>query len=145
MEVNVSPSLNNGSPLDKKIKTALMADVFTLIGLVPYDRLECQQLSEQKRVQRILGLTRGLRKRPSIQSVKTCKSLCDLELTPTDLEILMETEEEASRLGHFERLFPTPTAVSKYARFLQPERVSNLLTWKMLKDEPDFLTPLRFS
>jgi len=143
MEVNVSPSLNNGSPLDKKVKTALMADIFTLIGLVQYDREECKQQWEQKRMQRMLGLTRGLRKRPSILSVKGCKSLSELDLTPTDLEILMETEEEAARLGNFERLFPTKAAIPKYSRYLQPERVSNLLTWKMVMDETDFLSPLR--
>lgn len=38
LEVNVSPSLSSGSLLDKAIKTSLMCDVFTLIGIVPYDR-----------------------------------------------------------------------------------------------------------
>ena len=145
MEVNVSPSLNNGSPLDKKIKTALMADIFTLIGLVPYDRVECKQQWELKRLHRMLGLTRGLRKRPSIQSVKTCKSLTELDLAPADLEILMETEEEAARLGNFELLFPTKASIPRYARYLQPERISNLLTWKVIMDEPNFLRPLRIS
>jgi hypothetical protein len=32
LEVNVSPSLNVDSPLDRKIKTTLICDMFNLIG-----------------------------------------------------------------------------------------------------------------
>jgi tubulin polyglutamylase TTLL4 len=40
IEVNVSPSLMGGSPLDTKIKGTLMADVFHLVGMKPYDESE---------------------------------------------------------------------------------------------------------
>ncbi len=35
LEVNLSPSLNTDSPLDLKIKGNLIADLFTLIGIIP--------------------------------------------------------------------------------------------------------------
>lgn len=35
LEVNLSPSLGCDSPLDQKIKGNLMADLFTLVGIVP--------------------------------------------------------------------------------------------------------------
>jgi len=35
LEVNLSPSLGCDSPLDQKIKGNLMADLFTLVGVVP--------------------------------------------------------------------------------------------------------------
>jgi len=38
LEVNVLPSLSSSSHLDKKIKTALMTDVFSTIGMVPYNK-----------------------------------------------------------------------------------------------------------
>lgn len=38
LEVNVLPSFSSSSPLDKQIKTRLMADVFSTIGVVPYSR-----------------------------------------------------------------------------------------------------------
>jgi hypothetical protein len=38
LEVNLSPSLNTDSPIDLKIKGNLIADVFTLIGIVPVDQ-----------------------------------------------------------------------------------------------------------
>ena len=38
LEVNLSPSLNTDSPLDLKIKGNMIADLFTLIGIVPKDQ-----------------------------------------------------------------------------------------------------------
>lgn len=37
IEVNLAPSLNGDSPIDLKIKGGLLADIFTLIGIVPKD------------------------------------------------------------------------------------------------------------
>jgi tubulin polyglutamylase TTLL5 len=37
IEVNLSPSLGCDSPLDQKIKGNLMADLFTLLGIVPIE------------------------------------------------------------------------------------------------------------
>merc|ERR1719353_2820788 len=36
LEVNVSPSLSSSSPLDRRIKTMLCADVLTLVGMRPF-------------------------------------------------------------------------------------------------------------
>ena len=38
MEVNLSPSMNTDSPLDMSIKSNLIADTFTLIGIRSFDR-----------------------------------------------------------------------------------------------------------
>lgn len=38
LEVNLSPSLACETPLDQRIKSELIADLFTLIGLVPNDQ-----------------------------------------------------------------------------------------------------------
>jgi len=37
LEVNLCPSLATDSPLDLKIKSSLLADTFTIIGILPYD------------------------------------------------------------------------------------------------------------
>jgi len=37
IEVNLSPSLGCESPLDQKIKGNLMADLFSLVGVVPIE------------------------------------------------------------------------------------------------------------
>jgi len=38
VEVNLSPSLTCGEKLDLNVKGNLMADLFTLIGIVPIDQ-----------------------------------------------------------------------------------------------------------
>jgi len=38
LEVNMSPSLSGDSPLDMKIKSNLVSDVFNLIGIKKFDR-----------------------------------------------------------------------------------------------------------
>lgn len=37
LEVNVSPSLMGSSPLDKKIKGTVIADIFHIVGIYPHD------------------------------------------------------------------------------------------------------------
>ena len=45
VEVNLSPSLTCGEKLDLNVKGQLMADLFTLIGIVPIDQRDYQNLS----------------------------------------------------------------------------------------------------
>ena len=40
LECNVCPSLSSSSPLDKRIKTSLLCDIFNLVGYVPFDKKE---------------------------------------------------------------------------------------------------------
>lgn len=49
LEVNMSPSLGCDSPLDLKIKSQLLADIFSLIGIVPNSAkhlVECLEISK---------------------------------------------------------------------------------------------------
>lgn len=137
MEVNVSPSLNSNSPLDKRIKAALIADIYTLVGFVPCDRDILAQQAENYRQNRILGLGKKT-KRPTLQAISECKSLQDLELDEGEITMLMEVMEEQSRLGEFECLFPRKETAEKYGRFLETARVNNHLLWRLLQ-EPEFL------
>ena len=38
LEINLSPSMNTDSPMDLKIKGNMVADMFTMIGVVPLDQ-----------------------------------------------------------------------------------------------------------
>jgi tubulin polyglutamylase TTLL4 len=55
LEVNVSPSLSSSSPLDRRIKTTLLCDVFNLVGFIPYDRRKLDQELETNRNARLMG------------------------------------------------------------------------------------------
>ena len=57
LEVNVSPSLSSSSPLDKRIKTMLLADTLTLAGVKPFDtRLLEKEIKKDKLKGRIDSL-----------------------------------------------------------------------------------------
>jgi len=47
IEINLNASLNCDSELDKKIKTSLMTDIFTIIGLTPYSHLNDNKLPKK--------------------------------------------------------------------------------------------------
>lgn len=47
-------------------------------------------------------------------------------LTPEDVRVLVECEDELCRRGRFERAFPSPSS-SRYLRFFECARYKNLL------------------
>jgi len=44
LEVNVLPSLSSSSVFDKRIKTMLVCDALTIVGIRGYDKLEFKDL-----------------------------------------------------------------------------------------------------
>ena len=48
LEVNVQPSLASSSPMDKRIKTMLMCDAMTLVGIRPYQKAKVHDLPAQE-------------------------------------------------------------------------------------------------
>jgi hypothetical protein len=56
-----------------------------------------------------------------------------------DWKVLLETDEELSRRGHFERIFPLRKNVDYYEQFFEAPRYNNLLVWKWLKADDGFL------
>ena len=49
LEVNVLPSLSSSSPMDKKIKTSLLSDIFNTIGVIPFTKRRLKrELEEEK-------------------------------------------------------------------------------------------------
>ena len=79
LEINLSPSLNTDSPLDLKIKGSMIADLFTMIGVVPPD----QQFSQDKSY--LLN-----------QNRMTSKGMMN-EMNKLERMVLKESEEEEKR------------------------------------------------
>jgi len=59
LEVNILPSYSSSSPLDKKVKSILMSDMFHLIGLLPYDKKKTLKDEEKRAKNRLLGLDKS--------------------------------------------------------------------------------------
>jgi len=141
LEVNICPSLSSGSPLDKRIKTKLVADIFTIVGIRP-------PAAMWKR-------SRGSINRPSSDIIGLDDADFNISrpctLTPTDLakrkakiaacqnptdalaffdesawEMVLESHDQDMRCGGLERIFPTSTS-KQYLEYLEQESYWNLV------------------
>ena len=96
LEVNLSPSLNCDTPLDLKIKSQLLADLFNLVGVIG------------NREAGTRAKTKSESRRPWDSSTHTFSSewLGDDGYSRQERAILREAEEEMKRVNGFERVFP---------------------------------------
>lgn len=117
IEVNVSPSLMGGSPLDRAVKTRLMADVFHVVGFEPVDsqkiKIEENAIIKSNQ-QQSRGEDRFERQRRCGYAVEDI----DLDnLTEDDWDSLMHAEDQYHRAASsgFRRCWP-PEPVSRPSR-----------------------------
>ncbi|XP_027947985.1 tubulin polyglutamylase TTLL4 isoform X1 [Eumetopias jubatus] len=145
LEVNISPSLHSNSPLDISIKGQMIRDLLNLAGFVlpnagnvvssssssgsssaslpssPSDK--CRMAPEHFTAQKMKKAYYLTQKIPDQDFYA---SVLDV-LTPDDVRILVEMEDEFSRRGQFERIFPSRIS-SRYLRFFEQPRYFNILT-----------------
>lgn len=145
LEVNISPSLHSNSPLDISIKGQMIRDLLNLAGFVlpnaedvisspsscsssttslptsPGDK--CRMAPEHVTAQKMKKAYYLTQKIPDQDFYA---SVLDV-LTPDDVRILVEMEDEFSRRGQFERIFPSHIS-SRYLRFFEQPRYFNILT-----------------
>ena len=60
-------------------------------------------------------------------------------LSPEDWMVLFESEEELSRIGNFERIFPTRQTVDKFKPLFEINRYNNNMLWKHVKSDVSFI------
>ena len=135
IEVNVCPSLNNATPLDKKIKTTMICDILNMLGFTPFDKKQLE--IEQEIIRKEGKPKRQPRKREEIQDLNA--SNCVEKLSAEDWNILFEFDEEFHRKGDFERIFPNTNNVEKYQKYFPSTRYNNLLVSKWLTSKENFL------
>ncbi|KAF6116767.1 tubulin tyrosine ligase like 4 [Phyllostomus discolor] len=144
LEVNISPSLHSNSPLDISIKGQMIRDLLNLAGFVlpstedtsssssssssttslpSCPREKCQMAPEQLTAQK---LKKAYYLTQKIPDQDFYSSVLDV-LTPDDVQILVQMEDEFSRRGQFERIFPSRIS-SRYLRFFEQPRYFNILT-----------------
>eukprot|EP00928_Gymnodinium_smaydae_P038235 TRINITY_DN26413_c0_g1_i1.p1 TRINITY_DN26413_c0_g1~~TRINITY_DN26413_c0_g1_i1.p1 ORF type:complete len:874 (-),score=159.48 TRINITY_DN26413_c0_g1_i1:61-2682(-) len=125
LEVNTFPSLSSSSPLDKRIKTKLVADVLTLVGLRPFDHDLVDRAMQAENARRLQGLGpkyAGGRSH-TVKSLNNVSSLTDLG--EAEWRLILETHDEYLRRGDFERIYPTPAGVDTYSQFFPAPRYAN--------------------
>jgi tubulin polyglutamylase TTLL4 len=129
IEVNVSCSLASSSPLDKRIKSMLMTDLFHMVGVTPYDKKSTVGDAEEKRRARLLRNASEPLKRRNIFGLQgTPLNQLDVD----DLGIIMQAEDENRRRGHFTRVLPCANMDSRYLRFFEFARYKNTVLAKWM-------------
>ncbi|XP_075789074.1 tubulin monoglutamylase TTLL4 isoform X2 [Pelodiscus sinensis] len=150
LEVNISPSLHSNSPLDVSIKGQMIRDLLNLAGFVlpSGDEVASGTGSASSSSTSVSSATK---ERPSsspeqlsAEKMKRAYYLAHMlpeqdfyssildTLTPADVRVLVETEDEFARRGQFERVFPTRLSM-RYLRFFEQPRYFNILTaqWEL--------------
>ncbi|NWT77639.1 TTLL4 polyglutamylase, partial [Lanius ludovicianus] len=150
LEVNISPSLHSNSPLDVNIKGQMIRDLLNLAGFV-LPSMDNVASRTQTRSGSTCSLGNALKEKPKplsehfraekmkkayylmqkIPDQDFYSSVLDI-LTPDDVRILVETEDEYSRRGQFERVFPSNISM-RYLRFFEQPRYFNILVtqWEL--------------
>lgn len=129
IEVNISPSLSSSSAFDKSIKTRLICDTLTLIGIKPYDK---QKFKQEQDKQTIMKRNKGVGKLNQSNNLRLTDSKNSTFYGGYngDPEAITEFIEQQTRLGSFERIFPLDFNVNYYSQFFESERVNNELLRK---------------
>lgn len=130
IEVNVSPSFSSSSPFDKTLKTRLICDTLTVVGIKPtnHDKYEAE---EKKKPQSKKQANEG---DASKKVKKKINEISPDNIDEDDLNLLMEFEEQVRRTQNFSLIFPLRKTFKKYIPFLPEKRYNNYLIWNHIKD-----------
>ncbi|XP_048734056.1 tubulin polyglutamylase TTLL5-like isoform X6 [Ostrea edulis] len=164
LEVNLSPSLACDSPLDSKIKTNMMCDVFSLSGVVCHDPM-MRTLQQSRRNQEVTAkiAARAKKERTIHEKISSARyrpsSASSVKQRPQsagsssgsrpgnpqprgmaglnseEIKILRRLKEEDQRKGGWVRIFPTPDSWDLYSAFLQFSTTHNLMVHSRLYPE----------
>lgn len=112
LEVNLSPSLGTDTALDIKVKSAMLTDLLTLVGVPAQGPTLIRNTSDAVKGLRfksstsIISSTSSFSKRSHADAKSTAKRL-SLGLSAEENRILKSVRAQNSRRGGFVRIFPT--------------------------------------
>ncbi|KAG6441981.1 hypothetical protein O3G_MSEX002135 [Manduca sexta] len=131
LEINLSPSLACESPLDARVKSALLADTLTLVGLpaVPMAKAELSERTTSLKMR--IGACRRVHsaenvcvrgKSNSVNGQANGQGQGPLAgvLTGEELRLVRSVRAQYARRGGFVRIFPSQNSWQKYSQYLDP-------------------------
>jgi len=134
LEVNILPSLSSSSPLDKRIKTRLVAEALTLVGLRPFDHRLIGQALREEREGQVSGLHPKAQASPKSHTLNTLSQTTLWELGHAEWATIAEAHDEFMRRGSLQRIFPTDDGMDRYADLFECPRYANLVLAKWLHE-----------
>ena len=90
------PSLSSSSPFDKRIKTMLICDTLTLVGIRGYDKQKFHSQHTE-----LLGLAPFAQSMTLSELRQKPRMTGSEQLSRDELELLMDLDEEFMRRGNF--------------------------------------------
>eukprot|EP00927_Polykrikos_kofoidii_P082165 TRINITY_DN8097_c0_g2_i1.p1 TRINITY_DN8097_c0_g2~~TRINITY_DN8097_c0_g2_i1.p1 ORF type:complete len:673 (+),score=77.30 TRINITY_DN8097_c0_g2_i1:180-2198(+) len=145
LEVNICPSLSSGSPLDKRIKTRLVADALTLAGVRPPPSMwpssprrkkkHCSKSGTMEHSDMNNGTGCSIPPYEELvqraASIASCKRPIDAvaQFDALAWETVIESHDEDMRCGGLQRIYPTASS-AKYIPFLDGESYFNVVLRK---------------
>ncbi|CAI2378871.1 unnamed protein product [Moneuplotes crassus] len=125
LEVNISPSFSSSSPFDKTLKTMLVCDILSIVGLKPVNHEKYEKEERKKLHSDGLGHSSEEKK----ESFKNIEDISSGKLDEEDFNLIMEYEEQIRKVENFELIFPLKNNYKKYSKFFAEERYRNHLLW----------------
>jgi len=157
MEVNLNPSLDCQAQMDNKIKSNLITDIINLLAVTPYSRSKENKFkkfpkvlaegsnldflnlqgkeynldftNEDKYIDHLVGLSEC----DDLEEYR--ESLNQRTYNKWETDIILYAENEFSRKGDFELLFPKSESVDYYSKFITNPGKENILLWNWVKDK----------
>ena len=127
LEVNVNPSLHCNSPLDLSIKTDLIADLFNLIGIVPFNHNnneEVYNLARKKNNKFNYKIKLPKINQNNNYEIKSKGNEAIDEYYRKMIETFREEKMRAELTG-FELIFPKKNNVDYYSKILKDSKYNN--------------------
>lgn len=131
LEVNISPSFSSSSPFDKTLKTKLICDTLTIVGVKPTNHEKYEREEKKKLQTKVLGHEAEETK---TKEEKNINDISPETLDEEDLNLILDYEEQIRRCENFELIFPVKKTFKKYTKFFQEKRYNNYLIWNHIKD-----------
>ncbi|KAL0477873.1 tubulin polyglutamylase [Acrasis kona] len=133
LEVNVSPSLSSSSAMDRKIKTRLIANLMNLVGFEVCDRRKLKDDAKKQADANLFYKSHAKVKRSIHQLKEVTSQQLNNYMTPCEMKVCQELDDEHRRRGMFTRLFPCKD--TKYNKYFVNERYKNVLVQKWIQNK----------
>ncbi|XP_031625229.1 tubulin polyglutamylase ttll-4 isoform X2 [Contarinia nasturtii] len=122
LEVNLSPSLGIDTPLDTKVKSAMLTDLLTLIG-VPAQSPQATRTDGKGMRFKSSGSSVPASSRRSYAEMKGttasgASKRLSMGLSAEESRVLKNVKAQNARRGGFIRIFPTQDSMQRYGMFL---------------------------
>ncbi|XP_046804788.1 tubulin polyglutamylase TTLL5 isoform X3 [Lucilia cuprina] len=126
LEVNLSPSMGVDSPLDAKVKSSLITDLLTCVGIPAFSpAMRAHYDSKWSRFRNVTSFRRTSSAEPAACSGTSKRTIASVggiiagkQLTLEEQRIIRNARLQNARRGGFVRIFPTHDSMIRYGNFL---------------------------